>query len=292
MWKLRKLLFTSIIRYPVKIAFLLLKHNKKSITVTSEYNLSYGSHKLQCYDLHTYNCNNNLPTVFYIHGGSWMSIDKSNYNYIVKTIGENGYRVVNINYRLMPEFTLQDVVSDCENAIQHAIRNIKDINLDKLIICGDSAGAHLASLIAAKASNNLYENGIKFISTGLFYGLFNMKDMYNSNSWLFRYLERFFKEEVGEDYKEYLSQYSPLEYFNQDYPPTFITSGTIDSLNPATMTFIKTLQDNSIKYKSIIFDRGRKDGIHGFLSLLWFRSSKESLREMICFFNRILNNYI
>lgn len=287
MWKLRKALMIASLKYPAAIGIHLIRHNKVAPTVKSEYNIHYGSHRLQCYDVHTKLETKDLTTIFYIHGGSWISIDKFYYNYIIKSIAEDSYRVVNINYRLLPKVTLNDVVEDSEKAIKHALDNIKGINPDKLMIMGDSAGAHLAALIAAKANSGTYNFNLKFIACGLFYGLFDMNDMIHGEAFLFKFLTEYFRREVGDTYEEYLNNVSPSKYYDQNYPPTFLTSGKVDALNPATMTFIENLKKSGIKYEALIFDENRKDGLHGFLSYTWLDSSKSALKALLDFFRPI-----
>lgn len=283
MWKIKRFIGLSLLKEPVKLLFLLLKHNKKAVNVASSYNISYGENKLQKYDIHA-PVDKAIGTVFYIHGGSWMSVDKKYYNYIMKTIAEAGIRVVNINYRLIPKVTLDEVVIDCEMAILHALSNYKEIDKSKLLIAGDSAGAHLAALIAAKANcKNLYDT-LNFRAAGLFYGLYDFKEMYDSNILLFKFLEELFFHELGADYKEILKIHSPIEYFNEKFPPSFLASGKKDVLNCATMSFIKMLEENNIEHKAIIYDKKRKDGLHGFLNLYFLKSSKECTAALIEFF--------
>jgi acetyl esterase/lipase len=265
----------------------LVKHNKKSELITSE-EVSYGKNRKQRYDVHTPKNVENPPTVFYIHGGSWMSIDKSYYNYALKTLAESGYRVVNINYRLLPRYTLTDVLNDSESAIVHAIQNIKGIDTSRLLIAGDSAGAHLAALISAKANSGAFRAKISFMGAAFFYGIFDMSDMLADDAcWLFKFLTKYFKMENGPDYKEYIMSMSPSRYFSLNFPPCFIASGAVDPLHPATLTFIKQLENNGIKHVPYILGPDRKDGLHGFLSYTFMESSKEALKLWIDFFDSL-----
>jgi len=286
-WNIYKSIICAILRYPAHFGVHLIRHDKVSKNVESAYNIKYGNHRLQKYDVHKINLGGKLPTIFYLHGGSWMSMDKKHYNYIVKTVSEEGYIVVNINYRMLPEYTMSEVISDSETAICHALDNIPEIDTSRLFIMGDSAGGHLASLFAAKANSGCFRRKIKFIGAGIYYGLLDMNDMIYGKAWLFKFLTKYFHKEIGKDYKEYLYEFSPLEYFDKDFPPTFLTSGKVDPLNPATMQFIEILNHNGVKNLPLIFPKERKDGLHAFLNLTWLKSSKEALRTMLDFFNEL-----
>lgn len=285
MWYIIKNIALWALKYPALIGMNLIRHDKAS-TIDSRYDIEYGNHRLQRYDVHTAIKGDGLPTLFYIHGGSWMSLDKKYYNYIVKTIGEAGYKVININYRLLPNFTLSDVVLDCESAIMHALKNIQGINRQKLLIAGDSAGAHLSALIAAKANSGAMGD-IKFIGAGIIYGLMDMNDMIYGKAGLFKFLTKYFLKETGSNYKEILNEFSPVKYFNGNFPPAFITSGTRDPLHPATASFIRIMEDKGVKHRALIFSKDRRDGMHGFLSMTWLQSSKDAIKTMLEFFNEL-----
>ena len=290
-WFIKKHAFCAFQKYPVMVGIRLVKNNKKSPSLISE-EVAYGSHRLQRYDVHTPKEVNNPPTVFYIHGGSWMSIDKSYYNYLLKTMGERGYRIVNINYRLLPHYTLTDVINDCESAVVHALDNIKGIDRDRLFIAGDSAGAHLAALIASKAHSGAFRQKVHFMGAGLFYGIFDMTDLLDGEAWLLRFLSKYFRHEVGPNYREYIMSVSPSTYLTDDFPPCFVASGARDPLHPATLTFLKQLRDRGIMHVPYILDKDRKDGIHGFLSYTFLESSKEALELWIAFFNDLCDRAI
>jgi acetyl esterase/lipase len=282
MWSLEKHLICALMKYPSDFGLHFLKHNKVSPTVTSE-TVKYGAHRLQRYDVHTIKDGEDLPTLFYIHGGAYILMDKKHYNYIVKTIAESGFRVVNINYRMLPKYNLSDIAEDCESAIAHAIENIPGINLNKLYIMGDSAGGHLSALIAAKANSRAYKLDIKFRAAVIIYGLFDMMDMVNGKASLFKFLTKYFRKEIGPNYIEYMNQFSPSRYFNSDFPPVFLASGKVDPLNPATMTFIDVLDKHKMPHIDIIYGLDRKDGQHGFFNLTFLKTSREVLKESINF---------
>ncbi len=288
MWRVKKFIWCYLLlKLPPFLLFLVLPHNIRTKQIKSNYNINYGKDRLQRYDTHFPN-KANAPILFYIHGGSWMSLDKRYYNYIVKKMALSGYRVVNINYRLMPKVTLKDVVSDCEQAIAHALQNMHYTQESTpLFICGDSAGAHLAALIAAKANcSNAYDN-LKFAGAGLFYGLYDFSNVKKSALILFlkEYLER-----EGQNTENYLQSLSPVYYVDKNFPPSYLAGGKKDVLFYGTESFDKHLQEKGIKTKTMFIEKNRWDGIHGFLNLTFMPSSKQGLAEVMQFFDKITIN--
>ena len=283
MWKIRKFIWCYLLlKLPPFLLFLILPHNIAAKELKSAYNISYGKDKKQRYDIHM--LKEDAPIVFYIHGGSWMSLDKRYYNYIVKKIALAGYRVVNINYRLMPKVTLSEVVSDCEQAIFHALEHLPNSQNVPLFICGDSAGAHLAALLCGKANCKGEYGKVAFAGAGLFYGLYDLNNL--KKCALLSFLEEYLKKE-GQGKENYLIELSPVYYFNEKFPPSYLAGGKRDTLFYGTLEFSRLLQDMGISTKTMFVEKNRLDGIHGFLNLTFFSSSKQGLAELIEFFNSI-----
>src|SRR4051794_40480639 len=93
-----------------------------------------------------------------IHGGGWNSGDKSNFAVYIDSFKHRlpGYAIFNINYRLV---SANHIFPVQENDIKSAINFIADhseqfqINKNKFVLLGASAGAHLAMLQAYKNTN-------------------------------------------------------------------------------------------------------------------------------------------
>jgi acetyl esterase/lipase len=286
MWKLKKFIWCYLLlKLPPFLLFLILPHNIRAKNVKSIHNIGYGDDRFQRYDLHIPMENNErAPILFYIHGGSWMSLDKRQYRHIAKAIAMHGYRVVNINYRLMPKVTLANVVEDTEKAIFHALDYLKPTQDTPLFIMGDSAGAHLAALIAAKANCADKYAGIKFSGAGLFYGLYDLCDL--KGCALLNFLKEYLERE-SEGNQNYLAELSPLSYSNADFPPSYITGGERDALFYGTRSFARIMENAGVKSKSLFIGKDRMDGLHGFLSLTFLASSKQALKEMLSFFEEL-----
>ncbi len=89
-----------------------------------------------------------------IHGGGWRAI-KSNeewnggwMDYQAQYYAERGYIGIVFSYRsidISDDTEITDLYTDCRDAMKYIKSNVK---YDKLVITGDSAGGHLASLLS------------------------------------------------------------------------------------------------------------------------------------------------
>lgn len=92
-----------------------------------------------------------LPVIIDIHGGGWSYGDKElNKNYCLH-LAERGFAVVNISYRLCPEYTIVDQMQDCNAALLWVKNNLGKYPMDpnRIYLTGDSAGGQLAAHLAA-----------------------------------------------------------------------------------------------------------------------------------------------
>ncbi len=89
------------------------------------------------------------PVVFWIHGGGWQTGDKSEVDYKPELFTKLGYLFVSINYRLLPEVEMEDILHDVAMSFRWVQDNIAPHGGDpkRIILMGHSAGAQLAALI-------------------------------------------------------------------------------------------------------------------------------------------------
>ncbi|WP_258070900.1 alpha/beta hydrolase [Pseudoclavibacter sp. AY1F1] len=99
-----------------------------------------------------------LPTVVWIHGGAWISGGKQNVDPYVQILAAEGFTTVAVNYTVAPEATYPTALTQLNDALTHLTANAAEYNIDpnQIILAGDSAGAQLASQLAALATNPEY----------------------------------------------------------------------------------------------------------------------------------------
>jgi len=80
-----------------------------------------------------------LPVV--IHGGYWRAMTAEMHRFMLPGFAAHGCAVANVEYRLIPEVRLSDIVADVTRALTHLAAEFPKA---QLILIGHSAGAHLA----------------------------------------------------------------------------------------------------------------------------------------------------
>ena len=91
------------------------------------------------------------PVLLYIHGGYWRSRDKDSYSFIAEALVPAGVTVVVCSYSHCPHVTLGHIVRQMRAVCVWIWNNIENYNGSehKLHVCGNSAGGHLAAMLAA-----------------------------------------------------------------------------------------------------------------------------------------------
>src|ERR1051325_11071618 len=105
------------------------------------------------------------PVLVGVHGGGWQVGDRKFYKNWGTYLAKNGYAVLAIEYRLMKPGvkTWPGAVYDTKAAVQYVRANAAQLGVDpeRIGMIGDSAGAHLSSLVALAADEPLFSSEYK-----------------------------------------------------------------------------------------------------------------------------------
>lgn len=104
-----------------------------------------------------------LPVVFWIHGGGWVTGDKSDVQIKPKIFCDRGMVFVSTNYRLFPEVEMGVLIRDVAHALGWVHQNIARYGGDpsRIFVMGHSAGAQLAAILCID-DRYLREQGVSF----------------------------------------------------------------------------------------------------------------------------------
>lgn len=113
--------------------------------------LSYGTDQLQKLDFYPATVTKPAPLVIFVHGGGWKHGDKGNATGQLKAPHYNGqgYHFASINYRLVPDATVEQQAADVASAVAKLLAEAERLKIDrrKVVLMGHSAGAHLVALV-------------------------------------------------------------------------------------------------------------------------------------------------
>ena len=116
-------------------------------------------------------CREVLPVVMLIHGGGYVACEKFINECQAKFLAEQGFRVVNINYSLMPEVSFFEVVQELFAALHWIETNAESYRFDPNGICvsGDSGGGHYALMVAAVQNSRYLQEyfGVAPVPSGI-----------------------------------------------------------------------------------------------------------------------------
>ena len=93
----------------------------------------------------------NRPAVLLLHGGGWRDGDKTQLKYYGIQLARYGYLCVCSEYRLSGEAIWPAQLHDAKAALRWIRGNAAQLNVDaeRIAVSGNSAGAHLALMLAA-----------------------------------------------------------------------------------------------------------------------------------------------
>jgi acetyl esterase/lipase len=250
--------------------------NKSAEQLAANYkvlkNISYGSDKEEDLDIYiskdAKKLSNKNFTVIFLHGGGYYLSDKSKEEKYIQPYLDKGMNVVNLNYRLKRGIPI--ATKDLTNALHFLKANngTYQLNLNRIILTGFSAGAHIASYVGISANNPIYKNkldeGIKISGiinfSGPVDGLDVVEKVFMDNEMpLMKDLgNALFPSSEGYAPKALISKYAPITYLDKNDPPFFLwQGGKDDQVPPITFEkFVAHLNENRKKNEVIFIPEG------------------------------------
>ena len=170
------------------------------------------------------------PVVLMIHGGGWANRSRADMDGISRKLMQQGYAILNVNYRFAPRYTYPAQVHDLQRALQWISENANRyrLDLDRVNTWGYSSGAHLAALIggidhsAYLSSETASIPRIRSVVAG---GIPSDLRKYTDSPIVMRFMGGY-RDEMPERYAEA----SPAFHVSSDDPPVFLYHGKLDFL--------------------------------------------------------------
>lgn len=225
--------------------------------------------------------------ILYLHGGGLgYGIAPYQYKYACKYAIDLGLKVYMLDYHLLPKYKFPYQVNDSINSIKYLNDNADKLNIDKnkIIVLGESAGGYLASIICNSYQKYNYSKPLgqvlnypvisddldssskrKFIDTPLW----NTKN--NTSMWKL--------------YECHDESYIPLKMkFPDELPSTYIELCEFDCLHDEGMEYYNRIKDLT-PYIELNDTIGT---FHGYDMMKMHPISKDSYQKRVNFMKKLL----
>ena len=215
------------------------------------------------------NNNNKLPVTIFFHGGGWVIGDLDTHDVVCRQLANEGnFDVIAIDYRMGPEYRFPTAINDAIASVNWIKNNPLNlpINVEKIAVCGDSAGGNIAAVCCISSKENLVPS-ISF--QALIYPSTHMgahypsKEQYNGFI-LSKPLMNWFEEKYID--KDKLNDWRAAPMLFKDLSnltPSLIAVAGCDPLKDEGLAYGEALKKAGNNVETVIFD----GQIHGFLTM-------------------------
>ncbi|NRD21013.1 alpha/beta hydrolase [Winogradskyella eckloniae] len=207
------------------------------------------------------NASTPTPILLNIHGGGWNHGEKESQSGF-GSFFKNGYAVANVEYRLVDVAPAPAAIEDVRCALIYIYNNAKALNIDtnKIVIMGGSAGGHLALMAGLLGNNSIYDANCTYkgeLKVAAIINKYGVTDLVPLKTW------KSAKRWLGAQYlnTEFTQSVSPLYYVTKDSPPIFIVHGDADPIVPYSQSV--KLYDALVKHKVVTEFLSIPNGKHG-----------------------------
>jgi acetyl esterase/lipase len=204
--------------------------------------------------------------VINIHGGGWnhgVKESQTGFN----TFFKMGFAVANIEYRLTGQATAPAAIEDTRCALIYLIKHAKELNIDvdKIVIMGGSAGGHLALMGGLLGNDHRFDTncpGVENVKVAAIIDKYGIADVWD---WGYgpNITSKSAKNWLGDKAKDeaFAKTVSPMTYVTKNSPPTFIVHGDADPTVPyqQSVALYKKFQDMGVKSQFMTVE----GGLHG-----------------------------
>ena len=209
---------------------------------------AYGDEERQILDLYIpKESDGTIGLALFIHGGAWIGGDKNAYSAnMLRYVSEDvGLAAAAINYRFLSEtVNLHDIIDDIDLALQFIKEKGEEngVTIDKAMLTGSSAGAHLSLLYAYSMKDTAPITPACVVSYCGPTDLADINFYYNNGmgdtDFVCQVMSyacgKYFTMDTKDEAAAALAAVSPITYVDENTVPTVIAHGVKDDIVPFT----------------------------------------------------------
>lgn len=244
-----------------------------------------------------------LPTVVWVHGGAWISGSKSNVAPYLRILAAEGYTAIGLGYTLAPEARHDEVIGQLNDGLAALVEHADRHRIDpaRIVLAGDSAGAQLASELAALSSNPGYADllgidpaldGEQVAGVILHCGVYDLPALaaldgfgaarLKTAVWAYTGTRDWARTEPGRTM-------STIDFVTDDFAPTMITGGNGDVLTPTQgVPMRERLLEHGVDVTSLLWPADHEPALpHEYQFHLHTDEAQQTLARTIEFLARV-----
>jgi len=213
--------------------------------------------------------------LIHVHGGGWVFGSPDEVDTVVARLASAAScEAISVDYRLAPEHPFPAGRNDVMVAIEWALDEAARLGIDRVIIAGESSGAHLAlSAVLELGPAALCERGL--VGLSLAFGFFDVELSASARDWGDEFLAlstpwlQWFADQLVPDVpieKRGDSEYSPVNAADDliaALPSTLMIVGDADPLLDDTLTMAQRMRDAGASVELAVYP----DSPHGFIGM-------------------------
>ncbi len=233
-----------------------------------------GSSRDLCLDIYSPSTETNQRTaVLMLHGGGWRAGSRKSIAPRATPLQALGFTAIPVEYRLLGEAPFPSAIHDTRAAIRWVRANAGELNIDpdRIVLQGFSAGAHLSLLTAGTAGTDALGAGPDDTRVAAVIAFYPPTSFYAGDA---RHpggapIARLLDENTTADDA---AAASPITYVSANYPPTFFLHGGADrTVSPIS----------SVNMHQALKTAGAETDLHIFAGQLHEFDNVDVFREVI-----------
>lgn len=234
------------------------------------------------------------PVMVYFHGGGFVVGSVDIFDQLTRSLANaTSTVVVSVDYRLAPTHPYPAAVDDCYAALLWVAGHAASLGGDpsRLIVAGDSAGAHLAAVTALRARD---EASPELSAQILYYPAADLTDAHYDSKEAFSDGYGLSSESMAVYNQAYVG-HMPVEDLSHPYisplyakshtqlPPALVVTAGFDPLADLGRAYAAKLEESGVTVTRVHYP----EMIHGFMSVRLFSQRRQALDETAEFLDRL-----